>query len=41
MPCYSDEKDERDARLVIDLFGLNYKKVVLDKVYDELFKRPW
>ncbi|HHY03847.1 MAG TPA: NAD(+) synthase [Thermoanaerobacterales bacterium] len=36
MPCYSDEKDERDARLVIDLFGLNYKKVVLDKVYDEL-----
>lgn len=35
MPCYSDENDEIDARLVADKFDIKYHTVVLDKVYDE------
>jgi len=35
MPCYSDEKDEIDARLVADKFDIKYRTVLLDKVYDE------
>ncbi|WP_237660997.1 NAD(+) synthase [Tepidanaerobacter sp. GT38] len=35
MPCYSDENDEKDARLVADKFGIKYHTVVLNSVYDE------
>jgi len=36
MPCYSDENDEKDARLVADKFDIKYQIIILDKVYDEL-----
>lgn len=36
LPCYSNPKDEEDARLVADRLGLRIEKVVLDPVYDAL-----
>jgi len=33
MPCYSDEKDTRDAEMVARLFGITYTTVVLDEVW--------
>ena len=39
MPCYSDEEDEKDARLVADKFNIKYHTVVLDRIYDEFLKR--
>lgn len=38
MPCYSDENDELDARLVADKFGIECRTVVLDNIYDEFMK---
>jgi len=38
MPCYSDDNDAFDARLVADKFGIKYRIIVLDKVYDEFIK---
>ncbi len=38
MPCYSDEEDEKDARLVADKFNIKYHTVVLDRIYDEFLK---
>nr|WP_048571148.1 NAD(+) synthase [Clostridium cylindrosporum] len=34
MPCKSSDKDEIDAMKVIDALNINYKKVVLDNVFD-------
>lgn len=36
MPCESDEKDEKDARLVIEELGIKYEKVVLDNTFKSL-----
>ncbi|TYP48698.1 NAD+ synthase [Thermosediminibacter litoriperuensis] len=35
MPCYSNLKDEEDAVKVAEKFGIPYKKIVLNSVYDE------
>ncbi|KXG78227.1 NH(3)-dependent NAD(+) synthetase [Fervidicola ferrireducens] len=34
MPCYSDPKDEEDAIRVAEGFGIPYKKIVLNSVFD-------
>jgi len=36
MPCYSNPKDEEDAVRVAEGFGIPYKKIVLDSVFDTL-----
>ncbi|MGI6485835.1 MAG: NAD(+) synthase [Tepidanaerobacteraceae bacterium] len=38
MPCYSDEKDEHDAKLVTDKFNIKYIKIDLTSIYDEFMK---
>jgi NAD+ synthase len=38
MPCHSNPQDEKDAMLLIEKLGLEYKKVVLDNVFDQLLK---
>lgn len=38
MPCYSDPKDEADARLVAEHFSFPYKIINLDQAYDALVK---
>jgi NAD+ synthase len=39
MPCHSDDKDERDARLVAEKFNIKTYKVSLDEVYDTFLKQ--
>lgn len=34
MPCHSNEKDEEDAMLLVKSHNLQYKKVILDEVFD-------
>ncbi|MCL4425695.1 MAG: NAD(+) synthase [Firmicutes bacterium] len=36
MPCQSSPEDAADARLVAETFGLNYRIVSLDRVYEAL-----
>jgi NAD+ synthase len=36
LPCYSHPRDEEDARRVAEVFGIPYKVIVLDRVYDAL-----
>ncbi|WP_035377308.1 NAD(+) synthase [Fervidicella metallireducens] len=38
MPCHSNPQDEKDAMLLIESLGLDYKKVVLDDVYDTFLR---
>ena len=38
MPCYSDEQDENDARLIAEKYDIRCKKVILDHVYDQFIK---
>ncbi|HAA89678.1 MAG: NH(3)-dependent NAD(+) synthetase [Thermoanaerobacterales bacterium 50_218] len=38
LPCYSSEQDLHDAQLVVNSFGLDYKVISLDGVYDQLLK---
>lgn len=38
MPCYSDKVDRAHAELVAAKFGIPFKVVVLDKVFDALVK---
>jgi NAD+ synthase len=38
MPCHSNPKDEEDAILLAHRLGLEYKKVVLDEVFDTFLK---
>jgi NAD+ synthase len=38
MPCHSDPIDKEYAVMVLDAFGIPYKEVVLDSVYDEFIK---
>jgi NAD+ synthase len=35
MPCHSNPQDEKDGMLLIESLNLDYKKVVLDNVFDE------
>lgn len=35
MPCHSDPKDEEDALMVAAKFGIPYKKIILDEVFDK------
>lgn len=35
MPCHSNPQDEMDGMLLIESLNLDYKKVVLDNVFDE------
>ncbi|KXG76033.1 NH(3)-dependent NAD(+) synthetase [Fervidicola ferrireducens] len=35
MPCHSNPKDEEDALMVAEKFGIPYKKIILNKVFDE------
>ncbi|SHJ24378.1 NAD(+) synthase [Lutispora thermophila] len=39
MPCYSNPKDEEDAKLVSEKFNLKVERIVLDPVYDALRKQ--
>lgn len=34
MPCHSNPQDEKDGMLLIESLKINYKKVVLDNVFD-------
>jgi NAD+ synthase len=38
MPCHSNPQDEEDAMLLVDKFKLDYKKVVLDRAFDDLIE---
>jgi NAD+ synthase len=38
MPCYSDEQDEKDARLITEKYDIKCKKVVLDHIYEQFMK---
>ena len=38
LPCHSQEKDLKDARLIAKKFGIKTKTVDLSKVYDNLIK---
>lgn len=38
MPCYSNPKDEADARMVAEHFNFPYKVINLDKAYDALIE---
>lgn len=35
LPCYSHPQDMEHAKLVIDRFQIEYKEIILDKVYDQ------
>jgi NAD+ synthase len=38
MPCYSNPRDEEDAKLLALKFNINTERVVLNSVYDELLR---
>lgn len=36
MPCYSDPRDEKDARELAKTFGIEHKVINLDNIYDQM-----
>lgn len=38
LPCYSNDDDKEDAKLLAEKFNINYKNINLDNVYDEFLK---
>ncbi len=38
LPCHSDPQDQEHARLIANMFGIDYKVIVLDRLNDNFLK---